>query len=64
MTHNAEYQAEKVIPSLIGGTITGAFTDEAKEFFGFTVKVKGKTLKVWVDGDEEGNHCGVLKIEG
>ncbi len=62
MTHNAEYQVEKVIPSLIGGKITEAFTDEAKEFFGFTVKVKGKTLKVWVDGDEEGNYCGALKI--
>ncbi|MBA4419479.1 MAG: hypothetical protein C0392_16485 [Syntrophus sp. (in: bacteria)] len=64
MSHDVQYQVEKVIPSLIGGTITGVFTDEAGEFFGFTVKLKGKTLRVWVDADEEGNKCGVLKIEG
>jgi len=63
MTHDAEYQATKVIPKLIGGTITEAFTDPDKEFFGFTVKVKGKTLMVWVDGDEEGNRSGALRIE-
>ena len=27
MTHEAVFQAEKVIPSLIGGTITEAFTE-------------------------------------
>ena len=63
MTHNAEFQAEKVIPSLIGGIIIEAFTDKDKEFFGFTVKKGKKTLKVWVDGDEEGNYCGALKVE-
>lgn len=63
MSHDTQYQVEKVIPSLIGGTITGAFTDEAKEFFGFTVKKGKKTFRVWVDSDEEGNKCGTLKIE-
>ncbi len=63
MGHDAEFQVKSILPQLIGGKITGSFIDKNNEFFGFKVKVKGKTLAVWVDADEEGNTCGALKIE-
>lgn len=63
MTRNPEFQVKQVIPPLIGGIITEAFTDKEKEFFGFVVKNGKKTFKVWVDGDDEGNMCGSLKVE-
>lgn len=41
MTHNAEFMATNIIPKIIGGTITEAFTDKTKEYFGFTVMKRG-----------------------
>lgn len=63
MADNAEFQVNRIIPQLIGGKIIKPVIDESKEYFGFTVKKKGKTYTVWVDSDEEGNFCGALKIE-
>ena len=65
--HDAVFQVEKVIPSLIGGKITNALIDKTKQKYGFMVKMPkkqgGKIYDVWVDADEEGNDCGCLFVE-
>jgi predicted Ser/Thr protein kinase len=61
MTHDAEYEA-KELEKLIGATITGVILTPG-HYFGIRVLKKGKSFKVWIDSDQEGNSCGAVKIE-
>jgi hypothetical protein len=57
---------DRLIPELVGLTITGSVVDDSGEFFGFTAKGKqnGKTVEktVFVMADPEGNGPGFLEI--
>ena len=58
-----EYSAETA-KKLVGGTISGVFTDTDKEHWGFSVIFKKKPrLEVWVVCDPEGNGPGHLYIK-
>jgi len=64
MSHDAEYNKQKIDSKLIGGTITESFiASDGENFFGFRVTNKGKKYNVWIDSDEEGNECGSVTIE-
>jgi hypothetical protein len=58
---------ERLVPELVGLTITGAAVDSTGEFWGFTAKgkQKGKVVEkvVFVLCDPEGNGPGFLEIE-
>ena len=58
---------DRLIPELVGLTITGGAVDDTGEFWGFTVEGrKGrKTVKkvVFVLCDPEGNGPGFLEVE-
>lgn len=58
---------DRLLPQLVGLTITGGAVDDTGEFWGFTVEGKqgGKTVKkvVFVLCDPEGNGPGWLEIE-
>ena len=57
---------DRLVPELVGLTITGGAVDESGEFWGFTVEGTkgGKTVKkvVFVLCDPEGNGPGFLEI--
>ena len=58
---------DRLVPQLVGMTITGGAVDESGEYWGFVVegKKQGKTVKkvVFVNCDPEGNGPGFLEIE-
>jgi hypothetical protein len=58
---------DRLVPELVGLTITGGAVDDTGEFWGFTVEGTkgGKTVKkvVFVLCDPEGNGPGFLEIE-
>ncbi len=67
MKTNAEWMAEEISKTLVGGRITNALvTDEDQygtAFYGFRVEVNGGAFNVWVQRDPEGNGEGFLAIE-
>ena len=58
---------DRLVPQLVGHTITGGVKDDTGEYWGFCVEGKrgGKTVKkvVFVNCDPEGNGPGWLEIE-
>lgn len=58
---------DRLVPELVGLTITGGVKDATGEFWGFTAKGRkaGKMVKkvVFVLADPEGNGPGWLEIE-
>lgn len=57
-----EYSADAA-KQLVGGVISGVFTDPSKERWGFSVIFKKKPkVDVWVEQDPEGNGPGALYI--
>lgn len=58
-----EYSSQNAV-KLVGGRITGVFTDKNKEHWGFTVVKNNKKMSVWVEQDTEGNGPGDLFIDG
>jgi hypothetical protein len=58
---------DRLIPELVGLTITGGAVDESGEYWGFVCKGKrdGKAVEkvVFVNCDPEGNGPGFLDIE-
>ncbi len=66
-TEHVKACLERLIPQLVGCTITGGAVDDTGEFWGFTVegKKQGKVVKkvVFVLQDPEGNGPGFLEIE-
>jgi hypothetical protein len=58
---------DRLIPELVGLTITGGAVDDTGEFWGFCAEGKQgkKTVKkvVFVNCDPEGNGPGFLEIE-
>lgn len=58
---------DRLVPELVGLTITGGAVDESGEYWGFVAKGRenGKAVKkvVFVLCDPEGNGSGFLEIE-
>ena len=58
---------ERLVPELVGLTVTGGAVDDTGEYWGFTAEGKkaGKVIKkvVFVLCDPEGNGPGFLEIE-
>ncbi|MDF7826942.1 hypothetical protein P4B35_23135 [Pontiellaceae bacterium B12227] len=58
---------DRLVPELVGLTITGGAVDESGEFWGFVAEGKRgqKTVKkvVFVNCDPEGNGPGFLEVE-
>lgn len=58
---------KRLVPQLVGLTITGGVKDDTGEYWGFIAKGKqrGKVVKkvVFVNCDPEGNGPGFLEIE-
>lgn len=58
---------KRLVPQLVGLTITGGAVDDTGEYWGFVCKGKqqGKTIEkvVFVNCDPEGNGPGFLEIE-
>ena len=58
---------DRLIPELVGMTVTGGAVDDTGEFWGFVAEGKrdNKTVKkvVFVNCDPEGNGPGFLEIE-
>ena len=60
-TEECQAEADQILEQLSGGVIGNPIVSD--ESFGFHVEKDGKTLKVWVDRDPEGNGPGHLEIE-
>lgn len=63
MKTHAEYEAEQIGQHLIGAKIINAVVDNDKEYFGFNVLIKGRTVTCWINQDPEGNGPGHIEIE-
>lgn len=59
---NAEYGAAKAA-NIVGGKITGVFTDFEKEFWGIQVTKDDRIYNVWIYQDAEGNGPGAIDIQ-
>ena len=66
-TEHVQACLKRLVPALVGLTITGGAVDDTGEFWGFVAEGKrqGKTIKkvVFVLCDPEGNGPGFLEIE-